>query len=275
MKDSLGCNWFKRSCASSASFYCPPHPFFLSCRFQYTKIMADVNEWMRGRKERESRKKDMSHTSVFLWFCLSVGALPFYRNVCRVTWSSDADWSWRWHWNTASSVHCLWRRLPVCLGSSLPTSPRHPEIKTDKNISSNFRTSRSLTHLFRLWTPHHQVQIFSFCLSLSLSPVLHGTGSSSFFCLLFAQRPQRFVLKCNVCWGWPQWPPTSRIRTSISSRLTASSLPISDTSHWTSPSLTLPSSWLHGFQVHAFNHCKHLKNSWLSSWFNSRTSHNV
>lgn len=69
MKDPLGCNWFKRRCTASASFYCslfffssPWHLFFfflsfspllsLSRRFQYTQIMADVNE-LNERKGRE------------------------------------------------------------------------------------------------------------------------------------------------------------------------------------------------------------------------------
>lgn len=141
MKDSLGCNWFKRRCASSVSFYCSSFffpgtcffflPLSLSRLFQYTQIMADVNEWMREKGEKkkggekaETERKDVNHpffssTSCFCLFMLD--AAVFRRRDGR---ENEVDWRrrrriWMQPGKRASSVRCLWRRLQ-CASPPLP-----------------------------------------------------------------------------------------------------------------------------------------------------------
>lgn len=63
----------------------------------------------------------------------------------------------------------------------LAAPPRHPEIKTDKNISSHFRTSGSLTLISPPWAFFLSKH---FLLSLPRFPsLLSSLVSSSFVCL--------------------------------------------------------------------------------------------
>lgn len=101
-------------------------------------------------------------------------------------------------WETASTVRCLGRRLQWASTPTLPPiPPKYPQIKTDKNISSHFRTSRSLTPisppwafllktLYSLTAFLNSVQLFLSALYVFLSPnlgflflFLHRTHSSS------------------------------------------------------------------------------------------------
>lgn len=69
----------------------------------------------------------------------------------------------------------LVKEITVRLNPSLPpVPPQHPEIKTDKNISSHFRTSRSLT----LSSPG-----LSFRNTLLLLPLSAQSQLHVFFCL--------------------------------------------------------------------------------------------
>lgn len=109
--------------------------------------MADVNERMR---EREGERR--------MWITFRLPLVPAFSwgDVCKITCSYEVDWRWLWNWmrgwETASSVRCLWRRLLSAANPSLPLAPpQRPEIKTDKNISSHFRTSRSLTLISLPW----------------------------------------------------------------------------------------------------------------------------
>lgn len=144
MKDSLGCNWFKRRCASSACFYCSsPGTCFslsLSRRFQYTQIMADVNEWMRERGEERKEGRE----SPFSVWSFQVHA-ERKRDVCKITRSYEVDWRWWWNWMLCPFACEGDYSAPPHTPSSLPPAPpQHPEIKTNKNISSHLRTSLTL-----------------------------------------------------------------------------------------------------------------------------------
>lgn len=131
-------------------------------------------------------------------------------------------------WETASSVRCLRRRLLCASTPSLPPAPpQHPEIKTDKNISSHFRTSRSLTLISLPWAFLLKNTFFLLPLSTHFRSVffcraflflsLHLTHSSSFVCLLSTPRCLGASRRCSVRLESDLGDrPTSRIRTSIS-----------------------------------------------------------
>lgn len=187
--------------------------------------MADVNERMR---EREGERK--------MWITFRLPLVPAFSwgDVCKITCSYEVDWRWLWNWmrgwETASSVRCLWRRLLSAANPSLPLAPpQRPEIKTDKNISSHFRTSRSLTLISLPWAfllktlSPHSPALFSLSAlyvffhlpfpSLSLYPGL----SSRFVCLLSTLRGLGGLSRRRNVWRvWPWRPLASRIRTSIS-----------------------------------------------------------